>query len=249
MLLTVLSACTIIDPDDRLVPVTDTPSRPALLVEFTGINCVNCPTAEATAAELLSSFPQDHLVVVAMHPATNPFTQATAPYDYTCPEADEYYLHCGGTVQTPFPTGTINLAPAQDGSYFVDYPLWATALTQSRPWPIVTAYSVQVNNALEISAVSLSLAPQDVSVITWLVEDSVQGAQRMEDGSLTLDYYHRHVLRQALSPVWGDSVTLDPLGGEVLRYAIPVTDRKHYSCVTLIWQDNEVKYVTQLELQ
>ena len=35
----------------------------------------------------------------------------------------------------------------------------------------------------------------DATVSYWLVEDSVLGVQAMPDGSVNMEYYHRHMLR------------------------------------------------------
>ena len=78
------------------------PVHRALVEKYTGPKCVNCPTAAEEAHSLLTEYP-DNLVVVAMHPADNHFTQTGKPeYDYTCPEANDYYRYFGGTAVTPF---------------------------------------------------------------------------------------------------------------------------------------------------
>ena len=81
----------------------------------------------------------------------------------------------GGTASTPFPTGNIDMT-ATDGSYFCDPEEWPTALSRAMADTIVP-----------------SLAEAKKSY--WLVEDSVLGAQAMPDGSVNMEYYHRHVLR------------------------------------------------------
>lgn len=181
-LMALLSACELIPEQDRLIPiqppVTDS-TRCHVLIEFTGFRCVNCPAA-AEIANDLSRLYGERLIVVAMHPASNPFTQGK--YDYTCPEADSIYQLMGGTAQTPFPTGNIDFLPI-DNDYFLD-PLEWTGRLQT----LMTNHQSPFTNH------------QSPITSYWLVEDSVLGVQAMPDGSVNTAYYHRHVLR-AISPL------------------------------------------------
>ena len=165
-----LASCEVIPESEQLIPVTipDTSAHRHVLLEFTGFRCVNCPAAAETAANLQHLY-GDKLIVIALHPASNPFTQGL--YDYTCPEADSIYQLLGGTPTTSFPTGSIDMRRFDD-SYFVSPADWATKLTTI------------TNNQSPITNTSY-----------WLVEDSVLGVQAMPDGTVNTAYYHRHVLR------------------------------------------------------
>ena len=165
----VLTSCEVIPESERLIPVQTGIQRHVLL-EFTGFRCVNCPAAAETAANLKHLY-GDSLIVLALHPASNPFTQGA--YDYTCPEADSIYQLLGGLPTTPFPTGSIDMRLFDD-SYFISPADWATKLT-----------------------LTSNLTPLTFTTDTsyWLVEDSVLGVQAMPDGTVNTAYYHRHVLR------------------------------------------------------
>lgn len=168
-----LASCEVIPESEQLIPVTipDTSAHRHVLLEFTGFRCVNCPAAAETAANLQAIY-GDKLIVIALHPASNPFTQGK--YDYTCPEADSIYQFLGGLPTTPFPIGSIDMCLFDDG-YFVSPADWATKLQQ------ITNHKSQITNSTDTSY--------------WLVEDSVLGAQAMPDGTYDMNYYHRHVLR------------------------------------------------------
>ena len=113
-----LCACEVINEADRLIPVPlpIANGRKHVLLEFTGFRCVNCPEAAEKAASLQALY-GENLIVIALHPASNPFTQGAAEYDYTCPEADSIYRFMGGTETTPFPTGNIDMQPNRDDRY------------------------------------------------------------------------------------------------------------------------------------
>lgn len=169
-----LCACEIIPEEERLIPVS-LPSggeRRHVLLEFTGFRCVNCPTAAETALNLQSLY-GNRLLVVALHPASNPFTQGL--YDYTCPAADSIYRLMGGTATTPFPAGNIDMMPFGDNWFIdpMDWPARVNAAMADTLWNPYAGYETSY----------------------WLIEDSILGAQAMPDGSVDTHYYHRHVLR------------------------------------------------------
>jgi len=176
MVILTLCACEVINEADRLIPVPlpQSSDHRHVLLEFTGFRCVNCPEAAEKAASLQALY-GENLIVIALHPASNPFTQGAAEYDYTCPEADSIYRFMGGTETTPFPTGNIDMKPTENG-YLIDHVEWGARLNTA-----MTDTLWDPNTPHQISY--------------WLVEDSVLGAQIMPDGSTNMNYYHRHVLR------------------------------------------------------
>lgn len=174
VLAVVLVGCDVIPPNERMIFV-DTEiaeTRKHVLLEFTGFRCVNCPTAEEIAQDLEEMY-AGQLIVVALHPASNPFTQGM--YDYTCPAADSVYKYLGGTASTPFPAGNVNMRSFK-GDNFVNPSEWATMV-------------------FEAEQDTMAPNPDNAEVSYWLVEDSVLGVQAMPNGSINTHYYHRHVLR------------------------------------------------------
>jgi hypothetical protein len=69
------------------------------------------------------------------------------------------------------------------------------------------------NRSLSIATTMYAPEMHECRVAVWLIEDSVQGAQAMPDGSVDKQYYHRHVLRGTIGDPWGEtvSVTMKPL--------------------------------------
>ena len=73
------TACEVIPEDDRITEVF-TPTDPtaikrtSLLIEYSGWQCVNCPTAAEEAHHLKEQY-GENLVVVVMHPESNPNTR------------------------------------------------------------------------------------------------------------------------------------------------------------------------------
>ena len=174
LVIATLYGCEVIPKDEQLIPVKTGTSghRTHVLIEYTGFRCVNCPTAAETAQALHEQY-GEQLAVVALHPASNPFTQGK--YDYTCPAADSIYQFMGGTATTPFPMGNVDMMP-YNGEWLADMSVWPT----------------MVYTALKDTAIP-SVSEMEKSY--WLIEDSVLGVQAMPDGSVNTQYYHRHLLR------------------------------------------------------
>ena len=177
-----LAGCELIPDEERYKPVdSHTGTRCHVLLEFTGFRCVNCPTASELAQNLQQTY-EGKLYVVALHPASNPFTQGK--YDYTCPAADSIYQWMGGNASTPFPAGNIDMMP-YEGEWFANTNQWPTMVYEAMQ-------ETEIPN------------PDQLKTSYWLVEDSVLGVQAMPDGSVNDHYYHRHVLRG----VWDEEAAI-----------------------------------------
>ncbi len=246
LLVMVLAGCEVIGESERLIPMpvpVDSTERAHVLIEFTGFRCVNCPKASAEAEALKQTY-GERLIVVAMHPASNPFTQGAAKYDYTCEEADVYYRYMGGNATTPFPTGNINFTSDEEG-YLNDYPTWATLLAQQMSQPTEVHLSVQAmrdssTNNITVTTTASADKTQECRLVTWLIEDSIQGAQAMPDGSVNRDYYHRHVLRMAAGDAWGENKTI-PFTAVTVTTTMTLPDGcepKHCSIVVAALDEN-----------
>ena len=220
VLCVVLTGCEVIGQDSQLIyldtiTAQDIPAENTkrhLLIDYTGVNCVNCPRAAETAHELQTIYP--NLIVVAMHPASNPFTKAAAKYDYTCPEADTYYKFMGGLPTTPFPTGNLDFT-ATDNNYLTDNSTWATAVHAVQKDTALVRMSVITqwqDQKLQVQYTLRLMEEQEraVDILLWIIENNIIGAQNMPDGTLNMNYTHQHMLRTSLNGEWGDAVTLHP---------------------------------------
>ena len=194
----VACGCEVIEEGNQLIPVEQSGKASVLLTEFTGIGCVNCPKAAAEAQRLKESY-GEQLVVVEMHPPTNPFTSAKQEYDYTCAASDKYYLRYGGTSATPLPTGVIN-GQTTNGAYFLDYQLWgaAVAAASQKTTDTELELDLQLNGDNLTVSVTIGNAPTEAMLVVWLTEDSLVGPQLMPDGTTNMQYVHNHVLRDEL---------------------------------------------------
>ena len=252
MAVAMLTACEVIPEDERdfevFIPKDTTTNdstqttpvivkRSSLLIEYSGWMCVNCPTAAEVAHQLKEQY-GEQLVVVVMHPESNPntrYTGATGKVDesvkrYICPESDSIYIMMGGSNATEFPTGNINMVKDETKGYFQSFDKWATLVSQAyeNPKPVLLSQEV-VGHAdsqdiwLAVDIANLDTEAIEATLQVWLTEDSIIGKQKKPEGT-DKNYVHNHLMRATVLPsVWGESCQLPSITPQTLhfRYTLP----------------------------
>ena len=258
-----LAACEVI-PENEQIKKVFTPTDPSavkrtsLLIEYSGWQCVNCPTAAEEAHHLKEQY-GENLVVVVMHPESNPNTRHNnkPALNYTCPEADSIYIMMGGTKETAFPTGNINLLKNDSKSYFTEYSTWGKYISQaySNPQPVVinqevkgTADSKDINIVVDITNHDTKAIEATLQV--WLTEDSVMGSQKKPEGT-DKSYAHNHLMRASISPLWGDIMPIEAHMTEQQVYRYPLPEKvikENCNIVALVSVNGEVVQATETKI-
>ena len=249
-----LTACEVIpagDRDEVIFTPTDSTAikRTSLLIEYSGWQCVNCPTA-AEEAHHLKELYGENLVVVVMHPESNPNTRHNnkPALNYTCPEADSIYIMMGGTNTTPFPTGNVNLVKDATQGYFYDYDKWGTLISQAyaNPKPVLLAAEATTidTNVIFVAVDITNLATQtmEATVQVWLTEDAVIGSQKKPEGT-DKEYAHNHLMRASISPLWGETLPINAQMTQQIVYEYTLPDKvvkKNCNVVALVSVNGEV---------
>ena len=268
-----LTACEVIPEDERdfevFIPKDTTTNdstqttpvivkRSSLLIEYSGWMCVNCPTAAEVAHQLKEQY-GEQLVVVVMHPESNPNTRHNnkPALNYTCPEADSIYIMMGGTSTTAFPTGNINLFKHDTKSYFTDYSMWGKYISQaySNPKPVIINQEVKGTMDSKDINIVVDITNHDTKAIeatlqVWLTEDSVMGSQKKPEGT-DKNYAHNHLMRASISPLWGDIMPIEAHMTEqqVYRYTLPEkVVKENCNIVALVSVTGEVVQATETKI-
>ena len=268
-----LTACEVIPEDERdfevFIPKDTTTNdstqttpvivkRNSLLIEYSGWMCVNCPTAAEVAHQLKEQY-GEQLVVVEMHPESNPNTRHNdkPALNYTCPEADSIYIMMGGTSTTAFPTGNINLFKHDTKSYFTDYSMWGKYISQaySNPKPVIINQEVKGTMDSKDINIVVDITNHDTKAIeatlqVWLTEDSVMGSQKKPEGT-DKNYAHNHLMRASISPLWGDIMPIEAHMTEqqVYRYTLPEkVVKENCNIVALVSVNGEVVQATETKI-
>jgi hypothetical protein len=269
-----LTACEVIPEDERdfevFIPKDTTTNdstqtlpvtvkRSSLLIEYSGWMCVNCPTAAEVAHQLKEQY-GEQLVVVVMHPESNPNTRHNnkPALNYTCPEADSIYIMMGGTSTTAFPTGNINLFKHDTKSYFTDYSMWGKYISQaySNPKPVIINQEVKGTMDSKDINIVVDITNHDTKAIeatlqVWLTEDSVMGSQKKPEGT-DKNYAHNHLLRASISPLWGETLPIDAHMTQqvVYEYTLPEkVVKENCNIISLVSVNGEVVQASETKIK
>jgi len=202
-ILLLLTACSYIGEEERLIYVKPEPAeRIVLLEDFTGQRCVNCPKGTEVIEQLQETF-GDNVIAVGIHGGPLGFA-GNARYEGLATDAgNQYYSHWGFDYQ---PIGLVNRHGA------VNYTDWATAVREelAKPAPLRLAVVSRLDDG-EISIVVNAFGTDGVvegKLQVWLLEDSITALQLMPGGSPNPDYVHNHVLRAPVNGLWGEDFAI-----------------------------------------
>ena len=209
---------------------TDSQFRRALLEEFTGIHCIYCPQGHKVGAELLQEYGQQ-MCVVNVHYGS--FAQAQYG------DQPDFITDCGNQLGSyydvnGFPSSLINRREHEGRVVRGDYSewktycqeemailtpvnLWAAAQydTESRTLTVTVEGYVRCSDSDTQSGLQLAVA---------LTQDSILGPQT--GGLMADEYPHNHVLRDYLTPVWGDALGVLEAGSywrKEYTYTVPTS--------------------------
>ena len=188
--------------------------RKALLEEFTGVRCVNCPRAHNTILNLQATYP-GQIVPVGIHTG-----QFSVPYagrnDFRIPEGNSLENLLGGAQG--YPSGAINRTkfPSENNIIISDQK-WSNYIgneLQGNPEVNVSiAKELDLTNnqaGLEVK-VKLNLAQsEDIHLTMYVVEDNIVDLQLTPTG-VDSAYQHKHVLRQCITPYNGENLAAPAL--------------------------------------
>ncbi len=194
--------------------------RKVLVEDFTGHTCGNCPRA-AEKIELLKENYGDKIVSMAIHvgffaepsPAG---TEFEADFRTTTGnEIDNFF----GNAAAGLPNGLIN-RKSFSGQTIIQYNDWASKVNElvtipADAWLIATPTLNQATREVTISVQTkiLQEITEPLSIVMYLVEDSIQSPQKDYDpsvpGGVIENYIHRHMLRSSINGAFGQPLSSD----------------------------------------
>lgn len=196
--------------------------RYALLIDFTGHNCQNCPAAAKEAENIVEDLGECVLVLAAhgdFPGLTNPiglYEDEPLHTDFRTPEA----IHLQTIYDVSFlPTGVVS-GIETGGTYWQPFNSWRSlceeVIAQDAPAVISSEETFNSNDRSfsgEVTIEMLQPFDGDLHLTLTLVEDSVidwqlngtkaSPANDQYGGGLINNYVHRHVLRRNLNGVGG----------------------------------------------
>lgn len=195
-----------------LVGTTPT-NKVAVVEEFTGVNCPNCPSGHQVAAGLLSSYP-GQVIVQGYHPSNSNYTTPDPGQpDFRRNYLDDFYS--SSYVGSRFmPGAMINRRewgnPAEKNTTRTNWDSYVqTIIAESSPVNVgVSSVYDSQNNTLTVDVEVYYTA--DVTnpnaIYVHLTEDGLIADQSGSGGGA--NYEHKHIFREHISSgTWGDNIT------------------------------------------
>lgn len=223
ILAVVLSSCSNIDEADRLiavqVPTPDdnvpTPgvdesirifSRCALIEDFTGHACMNCPEA-AELVESLQDAYGERVVSVSIYSGSfgDPDVKSQKSKTLVTETGKEYWNKWFTSTQGQ-PVGLINRGKPLDKEFWIEA---VTSVLASATPVSLTAncrYDAETRDAGFYVTVT-GMSGENANLQLWLIENNITGYQKMPDGKPNYNYVHQHVFRAAVNGTWGEPFT------------------------------------------
>ena len=244
-------ACSHIDEDEQLIYVKPADvARCVLIEDFTGQNCLNCPTATLTIADLQEAYGHDVVVAVGIYSGDFGRTARGVPYSLTTETGDEYYAHWALDHQ---PVGLVNRHGAseyQDWGRLVREQLEQKSHVDLEANGSFNAEARQVE--INVSALGTD-GNTNGKLQVWLTEDNITDGQRLPDGTWNREYFHNHVFRDAVNGAWGTDFSIKEGEQKEESFTYTIAEDKDWkpenmNVVVFIYNDNGVEQVTIVKL-
>lgn len=219
-------------PDFSTLP-NDNPNRNALIEDFTGHNCSNCPAA-ATVAHNLHEGNPSRVFVASVHAGpeidgAGSFQDVNIAQGYTIDFVNQngrdlgafFGVTISGSGFNGNPSGTVSRT-LLGTEYFYGSFIWSSQVNNVLGSSLSVAIKAKVNYFdatkglflhTEIEKLDGALNYEDLAQVVYLIEDSLVGPQNVSS-TFTPDYVHRDIMRGCIDgKTWGRDITDGTLVG------------------------------------
>ena len=187
----------------------------ALVEDFTGHKCGNCPAAAAELKNLEASY-GIKIIPVAVHAGFYALTNATYSTNFQTPTGNDYDTQFGNSAAGN-PNGLINRTGYGTASYIKQWSSWGSAIAQQIAIPADFKISIKNNfntgtNLLntDVTVKALSSLSGQYKLVVLLTEDLIIAEQldysKPSGSQFIPNYEFNHVLRGAINSSWGDAI-------------------------------------------
>ena len=225
-----------------------TPEDKNVLIElFTGVSCINCPSAHITMDNVINGTP-GRVIGVAMHSTAEPASQDEPPpgtrQNLGSAEAQTIVDHYGepgarpvGAVDRVVHSATFLNSIFDIAGNFNGYT--ATQLAKATPvnMKLTNTYdATSRSGAIEVE-LHYTAAQTDSNKLTiYLIEDSIVTSQLQADNSNDTNYVHNDILRTTLTNALGDRINTTLVSGTVVKKAFSYT-------INAAWRPEHIRFV------
>lgn len=186
---------------------TEVQKKRVLLEEFTGIYCTYCPTAHTIAATIARAH-SDEAYIVGIHSSSYAAATGDDP-DFRTEEGDALSTYYG--VST-YPSGMVNRGSVSYYYYWIKNS--KSALAEDAPlnlWIAATYDNETRLLTVDIEGYYTAEVQESLQClnVVW-TQSNITGTQ--SGSTLGSDYVHNHVLRDYITPLWGDTLATPTQG-------------------------------------
>lgn len=247
LLCVLLAGCSHIDENDRYISVTtDTPAvdttdtattvvdMRVLFEDYTGQNCVNCPTGTERIEELCQAY-GDRFIPVAIHSGPQGFAGNARFIGLVTDTGNDYF---DSNSLTPYgqPVAIVNRhGPV---AFTTDASRWISAVKEAAS--ATTDIDLRLQAVLSGGQIDISIdvvglgSPFAGRLQAWVLEDGIVALQKMPDGEINYNYVHNHVFRAAVPQAQGQTVVLAGDEELTLRLRQPLDEQWDPSCLSIV---------------
>ena len=216
-LLSLFFSCDIIEPNGNYY-IADTVSntqtdtqdiavKKVLLLDFTGIRCINCPEAHEIIHQIQNVFP-NKIIPVAIHGTSLAYPIGEYEVNLKTDDGNEIFEEFDIDA---IPIGLVDNYNKQN---LIDRSAWSDAVSSAINNDLTIGIVIQnsfnsSNNNLDISVTITALSDfqNSLKLSVFIVEDSIITRQATtESPGYLIDYIQMNVFRDAVSNVWGDDI-------------------------------------------
>jgi len=200
----------------------ETKENPAkvLIIDFTGHTCKSCPKAHRAIVQIKDLY-GDQVIPVVFH--LGYFARTLSGDKFTTDfKTEEGYLLESFYEFVSFPTGLVNNLSKESLS---PYSSWAgkSANLINDQADVDISTSAEFDSVSSIATVFINLTDlsqsiSDLKLAIYLTEDHILSWQKDEDANpLDVEHYeHNYVFRDAVGSVWGEDISFENTGEEVI---------------------------------
>ena len=198
---------------------TEPQTKVAVMEEFTGVNCPNCPAGHNVAADILASYPGE-VIVINYSPGNSNYTTPIAGNpDFRRTYLDPLYN--ASYVGSRFMPGAMVNRKTVSGERMMSRGIWKTnvanAIKENSPVNVgvLSNYDSGTNTlTVKVEAYYTADVNNDNFIYVHLMEDGLVANQTGSGGGS--NYVHKHTFRENINTsIWGDAMNVETKAGNL----------------------------------
>ena len=183
--------------------------KKVVIVDFTAIHCVFCPTANKVANDLATLYDKKKVIVIGAHASTLAVPNPNVPAELNMISETSKELYDKFAPGAGLPKGMVNQLDV-DGQKITNFGQWDELVIQESYVEPEMDMSMELEYNETDSTVKVIVktdflvnSSADDNLAIYVTEDSLISPQKTPGGAVIEDYVHNHVLRASITGTLG----------------------------------------------